>query len=82
MKDACMRTMKMVSGTVSVFPKPDGCRDASTEGVSASLAAQPCIWLLPVHFYGLWSPRFERLEAALAALVITLSMDSKLWLTR
>lgn len=66
MKDAWMRKMKMVFGTVSVFPKPDECMEGSTEGVSAFLAAQPCILLLPGNFYGLWSPRFERLEAALA----------------
>lgn len=61
MKDAWMRKTKMVRGAVSVFPKPDG-----STGVSAFLAAQPCILLLPGKFYGLWSPRFERLEAALA----------------
>lgn len=66
MKDAWMRKVKMVFGTVSVFPQADGCMDGLTEGVWAFLAAQPCILLLPGNFYGLWSPSFERLEAALA----------------
>lgn len=56
----------MVFGAVSVFPKPDGHKDGSTEGVSAFLTAQPCIFAPSWNFYGLWSPRFEGLEAALA----------------
>lgn len=66
MKDAWMRKMKIVFGSISVFPKADGCMDGSTGGGSAFLAAQPCISVLPGNFYGLWSPRFEGLEAALA----------------
>lgn len=44
MKDAWMRKMKMVFGAVSVFPKPDGCKAGSTEGISVFFAAQPCIF--------------------------------------
>lgn len=47
-------------GAVSVLPKADG-----STGVSAFLAAR-LLLLRPGNFYGLWSPRFERLEAALA----------------
>lgn len=40
--------------------------DRSIERFSAFLSAQSCTWFLPCNIYGLWSRRFERLEAALA----------------